>query len=222
MNDNEEIKKNLDILLKKYELKIDFINEIFYLIIDKKDLIKSPQLEKFIEKRIPVLFMTDPIDEFWMPNVEKYKEKIFKSITKGKIDFDDKKNEKNIDKSENGKEINDLINVLKLELKDEIIDVRISKRLTKSPIILIADETSMDINMEKLMKIQNQKMENNKKILEINPKHPMIKKLSYSLSKFDHKKISKILLDQANILDGNTISDPALYTETLTALFIKD
>tara|TARA_B100001123_G_C15328038_1_gene1030237 strand:- start:328 stop:2202 length:1875 start_codon:yes stop_codon:yes gene_type:complete len=189
---------------------------------DKKDLIKSPQLEKFIEKRIPVLFMTDPIDEFWMPNVEKYKEKIFKSITKGKIDFDDKKNEKNIDKSENGKEINDLINVLKLELKDEIIDVRISKRLTKSPIILIADETSMDINMEKLMKIQNQKMENNKKILEINPKHPMIKKLSYSLSKFDHKKISKILLDQANILDGNTISDPALYTETLTDLFIKD
>ncbi|HJL57772.1 MAG TPA: molecular chaperone HtpG, partial [Alphaproteobacteria bacterium] len=92
---------------------------------------------------------------------------------------------------------------------------------TKSPIILIADESGMDINMEKLMKMHNKTMPDSKKILEINPNHPMILKLSESLSKIDHKKLSSLLLDQANILDGNVLSNPTNYIESLTELFIK-
>ena len=187
---------------------------------NKNDLIKSPQLETFIEKNIPVLFMTDAVDEFWLPQIGKYKDKEFKSITKGKLDLKDTtKSEKN---SKNYKEINDLINVLKNELKEKIKDVRVSERLTKSPLLLIADESGVDINMEKLMKMHNQKMEDNKKILEINPKHSMIIKLSKSLTKLDHKKIANLIIDQANILDGNIISDPSSYTEILTELFIEN
>ena len=98
----------------------------------------------------------------------------------------------------------------------------VSNRLTKSPLILMADESGMDINMEKLMKIHNKNIPDNKKILEINSKHPMIKKLSESLNKIDHKKVSSLLLDQANILDGNILSNPANYIETLTELFVKN
>ena len=75
--------------------------------------------------------------------------------------------------------------------------------------------------MEKLMKMHNQKMQNSKKILEINASHPMIIKLSEDLKKINHKKLSMLLLDQANILDGNILSNPSSYMENLTDLFIK-
>ena len=198
--------------------------EIFYFANTDKDHIKnSPQLETFIANKIPVLFMTDAVDEFWLQNIQKFKEKEFKSITKGKVDLSklkkvsDKKN--NINK--NVTKINDLINVLKKELEAKISNVIISDRLTKSPILLVADETSMDINMEKLMKMHNKKTPDSKKILEINPDHPMIIKLSETLTKVDHKKLSNLLLDQANILDGNVLSNPTNYIESLTDLFIK-
>ena len=201
--------------------------EIYYFAnVDKEHIKNSPQLETFIDKKIPVLFMIDAVDEFWLPNIGKYKEKEFKSITKGKVDlskFDNKNNEPKDKKSEiNIKKINDLINVLKTELKDKISDVAISKRLTKSPILLIAEESSMDINMEKIMKMHNKTMPDSKKILEINPNHPMIVKLSDSLTKINHKKLSLLLLDQANILDGNVLSNPSKYIESLTDLFIKN
>ena len=198
--------------------------EIFYFANTDKDHIKnSPQLETFIANKIPVLFMTDAVDEFWLQNIQKFKEKEFKSITKGKVDLSklkkvpDKKD--NINK--NISKINDLINVLKKELEEKISNVIISDRLTKSPILLVADETSMDINMEKLMKMHNKKTPDSKKILEINPDHPMIIKLSETLTKVDHKKLSNLLLDQANILDGNVLSNPTNYIESLTDLFIK-
>ena len=198
--------------------------EIFYFANTDKDHIKnSPQLETFIANKIPVLFMTDAVDEFWLQNIQKFKEKEFKSITKGKVDLS--KLKKDSDKKDNiNKDISkikDLINVLKKELEEKISNVIISDRLTKSPILLVADETSMDINMEKLMKMHNKKTPDSKKILEINPDHPMIIKLSETLTKVDHKKLSNLLLDQANILDGNILSNPTNYIESLTDLFIK-
>ena len=86
----------------------------------------------------------------------------------------------------------------------------------------MAEESAMDINMEKLMKMHNKSAPDSKKILEINAKHPMIIKISESLKSNDHKKISNLLLDQANILDGNILSNPSGYMESLTELFINN
>lgn len=221
-SENEEVISLDDYLLKMVKNQ----NEIYYFAnTDKEHIKNSPQLETFIDKKIPVLFMTDAVDEFWLQNASKYKDKTFKSITKGKIDLSKIKStntkEKENSESKNNTNINDLINVLKKELENKISNVVVSNRLTKSPIILIADESGMDINMEKLMKMHNKTMPDSKKILEINPNHPMILKLSESLSKIDHKKLSSLLLDQANILDGNVLSNPTNYIESLTELFIK-
>jgi len=199
--------------------------DIYYFANTDKDHIKnSPQLEVFTEKKVPVLFMIDAVDEFWLQNIGKYKDYEFKSISKGKVDLtkvgEKKDNDKESDKKIDSK-INDLSILLKEELKDKISDVIISSRLTKSPVLLVAEESGMDINMEKLMKMHNQKTPDSKKILEINAKHPMIVKISQNLSNFDHKKISQIILDQANILDGNVLSNPSNYMESLTELFIK-
>ena len=217
---------SLDEYLKK--MKSDQKEIYYFANTDKEHIKNSPQLEAFTANNIPVLFMTDAVDEFWLQNIQKFKEKDFKSITKGKVDLSKlKKNEKDKNKvkdnsiKKNINKINDLINILKHELKDKISDVLISDRLTKSPILLVADESSMDINMEKLMKMHNKSTPDSKKILEINPEHPMIIKISESLTKVDHKKISNLLLDQANILDGNILSNPSGFIESLTDLFIK-
>ena len=199
--------------------------EIYYFANTDKDHIKnSPQLEVFADKKIPVLFMVDAVDEFWIQNVSKFKDLEFKSITKGKVDVS-KVGEKTKDKKDDNKKIDnkikDLINILKEELKDNISEVLISERLTKSPILLVAEESGMDINMEKLMKMHNQKTPASKKILEVNPSHPMIVNLANNLTKVDHKKMSNLLLDQANILDGNILSNPSGYLENLTEIFIK-
>ena len=198
--------------------------EIYYFAnTDKEHIKNSPQLETFTANKIPVLFMTDAVDEFWLQNIKNFKEKDFKSITKGKIDISNLKDNKKIDiKDKKNNKINDLINVIKNELKDKISDVIISDRLTKSPILLVAEESAMDINMEKLMKMHNKSAPDSKKILEINAKHPMIIKISESLKSNDHKKISNLLLDQANILDGNILSNPSGYMESLTELFINN
>ena len=199
--------------------------EIYYFAnTDKEHIKNSPQLEAFIDKKIPVLFMTDAVDEFWLQNINKYKEFEFKSISKGKVDISNL-GTKQKDKKESSKKIdnkiNDLTSLLKKELKDKISDVIISDRLTKSPVLLVAEESGMDINMEKLMKMHNQKTPESKKVLEINAEHLMIVKISENLNNFDHKKIAQIILDQANILDGNILSNPTSYTENLTDLFIK-
>ncbi len=213
---------SLDDYLKKM---IPDQKEIYYFAnTDKEHIKNSPQLEAFIANNIPVLFMIDAVDEFWLQNIQKYKDKEFKSITKGKVDISKlKKNKKNNNiNNKKDNNINNLINILKIELKDKISDVIISDRLTKSPVLLVADESQMDINMEKLMKIHNKNTPDSKKILEINSEHPMIAKMSKSLKIIDHKKLSNLLLDQANILDGNTLSNPSVYIETLTDIFIKD
>ena len=200
--------------------------EIYYFSnTDKEHIKNSPQLEVFVDKKIPVLFMTDAVDEFWLQNIRKYKDFEFKSITKGKVDLSKFSQKNNKDKNEDNKKIdnkiNDLVALLKNELKDNISDVIISERLTKSPVLLVAEESGMDINMEKLMKMHNQKTPDSKKILEINANHPMIIKISQNLNVFDHKRVSQIILDQANILDGNILSNPTGYMESLTELFIK-
>ena len=212
--------------LDKYvESMVKDQKEIYYFANTDKDHIQnSPQLEAFTDKKVPVLFMTDAVDEFWLQNIGKYKDYDFKSISKGKVDLskvgENKETKKDSDKKINTN-INNLAVLLKEELKDSISDVIISNRLTKSPVLLVAEESGMDINMEKLMKMHNQKTPDSKKILEINAEHPMIVKISENLSSFDHKKISQVILDQANILDGNVLSNPTGYMESLTELFIK-
>ena len=212
--------------LDKYvESMVKDQKEIYYFANTDKDHIQnSPQLEAFTDKKVPVLFMTDAVDEFWLQNIGKYKDYDFKSISKGKVDLskvgENKETKKDSDKKINNN-INNLAVLLKEELKESISDVIISNRLTKSPVLLVAEESGMDINMEKLMKMHNQKTPDSKKILEINAEHPMIVKISENLSSFDHKKISQVILDQANILDGNILSNPTGYMESLTELFIK-
>ena len=197
----------------------DFSNEkkkIYYISGENKEnLINSPQMELFKNKKINVLLITDPVDEFWMPMKMKFKDYEFTSITKGEIDIEDKKESKK-DKEE-PKEDKDFVGFLKDNLKDKVKDVKISKRLTTSASCLVADENDMDMHLKKLMAANNQNISDEKRILEININHELVNKLK-SLDKNQKDKFCEILYDHAKLMEGESLDDPKKYTNLVSEL----
>jgi len=201
--------------------------EIFYISGDDKDkLINSPQMETFIKNDIEVLFFTDPVDEFWLPNIEKYKEFVFKSITKGDVDITKYNNVNNDDKKEtknNKEKTSKLVAYLKTFYGDKVKDVRVSSRLTESPVCFIAGENEMDIHLENMLKKHKHLETVTSKILEINPDHEIIKFLSnLDTTKDYNKKIisdtSLILLDQAKIAEGIPLEDSKSFCNNINSM----
>ncbi len=197
----------------------DFSNDkkkIYYISGENKEnLINSPQMELFKNKKINVLLITDPVDEFWMPMKMKFKDYEFTSITKGEVDIEDKKESKK-DKEE-PKEDKDFVGFLKDNLKDKVKNVKISKRLTTSASCLVADENDMDMHLKKLMAANNQNISDEKRILEININHELVNKLK-SLDKNQKDKFCEILYDHAKLMEGESLDDPKKYTNLVSEL----
>lgn len=206
---------------------------IYYISGEDIDALKrSPQLEGFAAKGIEVLLLTDPVDEFWMPSVGQFDGKDFKSVTRGGADLndiksddkDDAKDEKK-DDAANEASVSALIAAIKVALGNGVKDVRESDRLTSSACCLIADEMGMDLRMERLMKQHNRVDEISPRILEINPKHSLIKKLSDIAAKDAKAPIlhdaALLLLDQARILEGEALPDPVSFARRLDTVMEK-
>jgi molecular chaperone HtpG len=197
---------------------------------DNLDLVaKSPQLEGFRAKRVEVLLLTDPIDEFWVPAVGPYKEKPFKSATRGGADLakieapDDQKDD--AEKPEPPAKLASLIAIFKLALGDAVKDVRGSERLTDSAVCLVADEGDIDMHLERLLKQHRQLDATAKRILELNPRHRLIERLAASVGETGASdqlsEFAWVLLDQARIVEGEPLPDPAAYARRLAGLLEK-
>ena len=198
---------------------LNFSNEkkkIYYISGENKEnLINSPQMELFKNKKINVLLITDPVDEFWMPMKMNFKEYDFTSITKGEVDIEEK-SDKPKDKEES-KENLDFVAYLKDLLKDKVKDVKVSKRLTTSASCLVADENDMDMHLKKLMAANNQNISDEKRILEINIDHSLVSKVM-SLEKSQKDKFGEILYDHAKLMEGENLDDPKKYTNLIAEL----
>ena len=182
---------------------------------NKENLMNSPQMELFKNKKINVLLVTDPVDEFWMPMKMKFKDFEFTSITKGEVDIgDSSKKEKKVKES---KEVSDFIVYLKEHLKEKVKDVKVSKRLTTSASCLVADENDMDMHLKKLMAANNQNINDEKRILEINIDHSLVSKMQM-LEKKQKDKFSEILYDHAKLMEGENLDDPKKYTNLIAEL----
>ena len=206
-------------------------NSIYYISGEDKDkLSQSPHLEGFKAKGVEVLFMTDPVDEFWLPSVGNYSEKSFQSVTRGAADLDkikskgeDKDKDKGKDKKQN---IDKLIASLKVVLGKEVKDIKSSERLTDSAVCLVAGEGEMDMHLEKLLKQHQQLDSTSQKVLEINPAHPLIANLLGILDNEQKKAeifddAAWVLLDQARIIEGQSVSDPNKFSRRMNALIQK-
>jgi molecular chaperone HtpG len=194
---------------------------------DNLDLLrKSPQLEGFRARGVEVLLMTDPIDEFWAPAIGAYKEKPFKSATRGGVDLDkiavDEEKKDEAEKPESSAKLGSLIAIFKLALGDAVKDVRSSARLTDSAVCLIADEGDMDMHLERLLKQHRQLDSASKRILELNPNHRLIERLAASVGETGaSEQLSEfawLLLDQARIVEGEQLPDPPAFARRLAGL----
>ncbi len=181
---------------------------------------RSPQLEGFKAKNIEVLYLTDPVDEFWMQMVPEFDGKKFGSVTRGAADLDDKKDD---EKKENTPEMDALIAVIKTNLGEAVKDVRISNRLTDSAVCLVADDNDMDMHMERILKMHN-KLDGgaSTRVMEINAENSLIKTLAAAATKKNSvaalKDASQILLDQARIMEGDLPDDPVAFASRLSLM----
>ena len=184
---------------------------------------RSPQLEGFRARGIEVLLMTDPVDEFWIPAVGTHADKAFKSATRAGADLADIAVGGDADADEEAVDqgrIDSVIAMFKLALKDEIKDVRVSDRLTESAACLVADEGDLDINLERLLKQHGQIDAGFKRILEINPRHALIRSLADAVGKgATANRLSDtawLVLDQARIMEGEKLPDPAAFSRRMS------
>jgi molecular chaperone HtpG len=192
---------------------------------DNLELIKrSPQLEGFRARGVDVLLMTDPIDEFWVSAIGTYKEKPFKSATRGGVDLDriTPAEEREENEPEPPAKLASLIAIFKLALGDAVKDVRSSERLTDSAVCLVADEGDMDMHLERLLKQHRQLDTASKRILELNPRHKLIERLAATVGDVGASdqlsEFAWLLLDQARIVEGEQLPDPPAFARRLASL----
>jgi molecular chaperone HtpG len=184
----------------------------------------SPQLEGYKARDIEVLLFADPVDSFWVRTAMGFDGKPFKSITQGAADLDlipVKDAPPKNDKAEAATAT--LIEMMKKALGDKVKDVRNSKRLTDSAVCLVAD-SDLDRNLEKLLSRQKDSGVNvSVPVLEINPVHPLIIALEKATDSASHEinDAAQLLLDQAYVLEGEPLADPAGFARRMTHVMTK-
>jgi molecular chaperone HtpG len=196
---------------------------IYYLSVGDLQAAKnSPQLEAFRAKGIEVLFMTDTIDEFWLPIQADFKGKKFKSVTRGstelsKVASAEKEQEKPANHIERTEK---LLERLKEILAGEVKDVCLSERLVDSPVCLVAPENDVDIHMQRLLKKSQGYEAMHQHILEINGQHPVILKLKEMVANDAQAETitdtAFLLLDQARIIEGEPLKNPAEFVRRMS------
>ncbi|MCH2037555.1 MAG: molecular chaperone HtpG [Rickettsiales bacterium] len=196
---------------------------------------KSPQLEGFVKNDIEVILLTDSVDDFWTNVTQEYKDKAFASVTRSNINPDSIGKEAEAEASDDSEaddekaaeankvdnaEHEKLINFIRETLKDRVADVKVSGRLTESPVCLSAGEYGMDIRMERFLVEQKQLPKASAKVLEINPNHQILKSVLTDIDANEEraKEVSFMLFDQACIIEGETIKDTSSFAKRLSKL----
>ena len=205
---------SLDTYLNEMADKQD---KFYYLTADTlKQASSSPHLEGFKSKGIDVLLMTDPIDAFWMSQMGTFNDKSFVSISRDKYDLSELSGGQTEDQTQDA-DSSVISELIKDCLGDLVEDVKPTSSLVESPVRLIAGEGGLDFNLERIMKAQNPEFEGSKKILEVNCDHELIKRM-LDLSSDMQKAVSRVMFEQARILDGEMPSDPQQFSKDLISI----
>ncbi|RPJ05871.1 MAG: molecular chaperone HtpG, partial [Spirochaetaceae bacterium] len=178
----------------------------------EQNLRTSPLLEMYRQKDIEVLIMDDEIDEIVIPAVGKFGDLELKSVNRSDAAADLKTDEEK--KTE--KAMEPLVKRIAKVLKDEVKEVRASVRLSDSPSCVVADENDPTFQMQHLLKAMGQKeMPDIKPILEINPTHPIVKKLEETKDETLFEDTSRLLFEQAMLIEGAPLKNPAEFAKRL-------
>ena len=193
---------------------------IYFLVGSSPDVIRqSPLLESFARRKLEVLLFTDPVDEFWLERELSYKDTKLVSISKGELDLGELPDEHDGDAPTPPPALDGLLQALRTYLQDEVKDVRASSRLTDSPVCLVGDANDLSPQLEQMMRQLGQDPPMTKRILEVNPTHPFIGRLS-ELEAGDTpastlETYARLLYGQAILAEGGTLPNPGAYSRVL-------
>ncbi len=194
--------------------------KIYYLVADSKNTAKnSPHLEIFEKNGVEVLLMWEPIDEWVMSQLHEFDGKSFESINQTDITGELFKNTDSEEKSAEDKANTDtVIKKIKAVLGDKVLEVRESKRLTKTPSCVVLGEGGMTNQMAQIMKAAGQDIPEQKYIFEINSKHKMIKQLADMQEGETLNDWVNVLFSQALLAENGSLEDTASYIATVNRL----
>ena len=190
---------------------------IYYITADSLTAARnSPQLEVFRKKGIEVLLMADRVDEWAMGYLTEFDGTPLQSVAKGAVDLGKLQDEEEKKAAEEAAEaFKPLLAKLKEALKDKAEDVRVTTRLVDSPACLVVQDGGMSLQLARLLKQAGQQAPDARPVLEVNPEHPLVKKLDGSVHFHD---LANILFDQAVLAEGGMPEDPAAYVKRVNAL----
>jgi len=179
----------------------------------------SPHLEIFRKRGIEVLLLAERVDEWLAGNLPEFEGKALASVAKGELDLSKlQSEEENKEQTEQASGHRALVAKLKDALGERVKEVRVSTRLTQSPSCLVADEHDMGGNLSRILKAVGQKIPQAKPILEVNPSHPMVKRLEEEKTRF--ADWSNLLFDQALLAEGGQLEDPAGFVKRTNQLML--
>jgi molecular chaperone HtpG len=199
--------------------------QIFYATGESRELLlKSPHLEAFNAKGYEVLLLTDPVDEVWVGSVTEFDGNPLQSVAKGEVDLDseDEKTAHETQRQEQERDFADLMTWLKETLSDHVKEVRLSTRLTESPACLITDTFGITPALARMYRASGQAVPVGKRILELNPDHPLITGLRQAQKAGGDDAQMRRLVETAELLygtallaEGGALEDPARFAGLL-------
>ncbi|GLI39843.1 molecular chaperone HtpG [Geobacter hydrogenophilus] len=216
--------------LKEYVERMPEGQEEIYFITgtSRAALEQSPHLEIFRKKEYEVLFLTDPVDEWVVQGVTEYGGKKLKAVDRGDVipATEEEKKEQEAKREEAAKQYGDLLSFVKEKLDARVKEVRLSSRLTDSACCLVADEHGLNANMERILRAMNQDVPDSKRILELNPDHPIMQVMANLFGKDKANPrladYCDLLYDQALLTEGSPITDPLRFTRLVAELMVAD
>ncbi|MDY0011034.1 MAG: hypothetical protein RBR96_04795, partial [Candidatus Izemoplasmatales bacterium] len=219
----ETVNEEQMVTLKEYKEKMPSEQkEIYYGSAHSKEAMKiSPQMDVVKKKGFDVLVLTDEVDEFMISMLNEYDKMKFKSINQGDLDILDDE-EKSVIKDLETKN-KSLLEKLKEVLNDRVSDVKLSTRLTDSPVCLVSGD-GLSFEMEKVMnQLPGEKNLKAEKILEINPKHELFQAIDnlYQTNDESIADYAEILYNQALLIEGLEIKDPVGFANKMVKVLIK-
>ncbi|WFR72080.1 molecular chaperone HtpG [Prescottella defluvii] len=196
--------------------------QIYYLTGESRQQLEaSPHMEAFRARGLEVLLLTDPVDEMWVTSVPEFDGKPLQSIAKGEVDLDteEEKQEAEAKREEQDKEFADVLSWLTTTLEDQVKQVRLSTRLTDSPACIVGDEFGMTPALERMYRASGQQVPHFKRILELNPTHPLVEGLRTAHAERGDDpglaETAELLYGTALLAEGGELEDPAHFAKML-------
>jgi molecular chaperone HtpG len=198
-------------------------DKIYYVAAENFNTAKnSPHLEIFRKKGIEVLLLSDRVDDWAMSHLREYDGKPLQDVGRGALDLGELDNEEEKKEQEKiNEELKGLIERSQTVLAEKVSEVRLTYRLTDSPACVVVGEADMGAQMRRLLEQAGQSVPESQPIFELNPDHPLVKKLDQEPDEDRFADLVNILFDQANLAEGGQISDPTAYVRKLNKLLLE-